>query len=80
MKNMNILVKQYFHYGGYCMSDYLRPCPFCGGEPEVSYGKGKCRVSCTKCITMVAYYADNTYAEYEIEAKAIAMWNRRVNT
>lgn len=38
MKNMNILVKQYFHYGGYCMSEELKPCPFCGGEPEVRNG------------------------------------------
>ena len=62
------------------MSKILNPCPFCGGEPEVSYAKGKCRVSCSKCIAMVAYYADNTFADYEIEAKAIAMWNGNSNS
>ena len=62
------------------MKEKLKPCPFCGGEPEVSYGNGKCRVSCSKCINMVAYYADNTYADYEIEAKAIAMWNGNSNS
>ena len=61
------------------MSDYLRPCPFCGGEAEVCTDEnGEYYVSCTECFTLVGYCID-TWAEYEIEDEAIKAWNRRVN-
>ena len=50
------------------MENELRPCPFCGGEPEL-LGKRAFYVWCDKCETRGDYY--NT------EAEAIEAWNTR---
>ncbi len=84
MKNVNILLKQYFHYGGYCMSDYLRPCPFCGGQAkllslELGYSGGKVYgVFCQDDLKQEfqhGHFVDNHSSPQE----AIDDWNGRVN-
>ena len=48
----------------------LKPCPFCGGVPEVMYNCGKFSVACTVCKCGTSY-------EHDFKGQAFAAWNRR---
>lgn len=48
----------------------LKPCPFCGGEPEMYEGEGLWSIECSKC-------AAEPYPYYVSEEEAIKMWNAR---
>ena len=54
------------------MNFELKPCPFCGGEAELSEDEFFCRYSvvCTKCGAETAAYG--------VEQDAIDAWNNRV--
>jgi Lar family restriction alleviation protein len=58
--------------GGNKMSEFLKSCPFCGGEPR-SYGRDELlsigNVICMNC---------GVNMEGDDKADAIAAWNRRV--
>ena len=60
--------------------DDLKPCPFCGGEAEVtdedSYGfsDGDWFVCCTECHTYLGFDS-----QYETPQEAIEAWNARVD-
>lgn len=54
----------------------LKPCPFCGGEAEVSYGytfgaEYQYQPNCTKCYCSLGIY--------DSEEEAIEAWNRRTD-
>lgn len=53
------------------MTDTLKPCPFCGGKPELgSYGKSRnWIVVCSKCEVETKIY--------ETEHEAVKAWNAR---
>ena len=57
----------------------LKPCPFCGGEAEVtdedSYGfsNGDWFVCCNECHTYLGFDS-----QYETPQEAIEAWNRRI--
>lgn len=57
----------------------LKPCPFCGGEAELSAGKfdGKetSYVLCKKCGACGEFFIVNP--KYASAIKAIEAWNRR---
>ena len=53
--------------------DKLKPCPFCGGKPEVRGGTtvlSLTQIRCTDCQCCTAYWRG-----YD---KAVEVWNRRV--
>lgn len=52
-------------------SDYLLPCPFCGGEAEVNLMLGNYCVTCTECMGSVFPARGMTKEE------AIQAWNTR---
>lgn len=52
----------------------LKPCPFCGGKPQMIVGTTEyslTQIRCTVCQNCTAYWQG-----YD---KAIEKWNRRVN-
>ena len=51
----------------------LLPCPFCGGEAEVTLFVGNYGVGCTKCPGAIFNCRGQTKEE------AIEAWNRRVS-
>ena len=53
------------------MTEILKPCPFCGGEAELSSGYDCYFVSCSLCKAQTEW---DMYKE-----KAIELWNRRIN-
>lgn len=57
----------------------LKPCPFCGGEGELSSGKydGKdtSYVMCKKCMCRGEFFFVSP--KYASEIKAVQAWNRR---
>lgn len=71
------------------MSEELRPCPFCGGEPKLkavmkSYGLTIwCACKCgaqTEGFCPNTSYEDNTMKNIERSTKkAIKAWNRRIS-
>ena len=50
------------------MNSKLKPCPFCGGEPDLFEAPSVYFVECSKC-----YYPTN----YDTKEEAINAWNRR---
>lgn len=51
----------------------LKPCPFCGGEPEmINYSEHEWLVNCPTCCGMVERWR-------ETEKEAAEQWNRRAN-
>ena len=60
----------------------LKPCPFCGGEAELSGGcfdgESTSYVMCKKCASQGEFFfVSPKYASAE---KAIKAWNRRVKS
>lgn len=62
------------------MDEKLKPCPFCGGEAELSFGKfdGKdtSYVVCIKCGSQGEFFFVSP--KYASAIRAIKAWNRRV--
>ena len=60
----------------------LKPCPFCGGEAKVVYGKyfltltAKTHVECTKCGAKTREFK-SCYTSYYAEMSAKVTWNVR---
>ena len=58
------------------MPDTLKPCPFCGGEPDVyTYRLEPSRENPTKVVCKMCGVETPTYFRYK---NAIDAWNRRV--
>jgi Lar family restriction alleviation protein len=65
----------------------LKPCPFCGGKPDVTYSysshgmDGSYKnivVRCPNCYASMAFAADNFYGrEIDTPDDIINRWNRR---
>lgn len=53
------------------MSEKLLPCPFCGGEAEISLYLGNYGVACTECMGAIFPARGMTKGE------AIKAWNTR---
>lgn len=51
------------------MTDELKPCPFCGGEAEITKNEMRVWVHCTKC------YSDTNL--YQTQKEAVDAWNLR---
>ena len=73
------------------MADELKPCPFCGGqamlrraetgEPWRDLGAPRyliVRAECPKCRVFTCDFQRAHFMNDDIEALAIAAWNRRV--
>ena len=59
----------------------LRPCPFCGGAAEISYGrfggKDTSYVMCRKCAAQGEFFVVSP--KYASNERAIEAWNRRMS-
>ncbi len=53
------------------MSEYLKPCPFCGGKNMRIWNTSTPWVSCDDCLANTAYG--------ETKEEAIEQWNRRAD-
>ena len=52
----------------------LKPCPFCGGDPDVEVGLDYYSIRCTHCGAEISMTANPRYcAGYEVTKK----WQRR---
>ena len=63
-------------------SPELKPCPFCGGEAEISatgdYDEIVVSVRCTECTARVRLADDSRDRDFDkLKAEAVAAWNRR---
>lgn len=63
-------------------SQTLKPCPFCGGEAELSlhydYDEMVSVVRCTECPAFVRIADDTCDRDLDrVEAAAVAAWNKR---
>jgi Lar family restriction alleviation protein len=62
----------------------LRPCPFCGGQPQIAIGHRSridAKVCCLDCSAEGAVFGTDDYkTETDYAAQAIAAWNRRPRT
>ena len=57
------------------MSEKLKPCPFCGGDAELSDFETISKVICKKCGAESRLIASSS--KYCSDEKAIEAWNRR---
>ena len=59
------------------MSEELKPCPFCGGEPYLQEFNGytEPQYSCVRCHCGVE---TKQFVGFNGKTKAIEVWNRRV--
>jgi Lar family restriction alleviation protein len=66
----------------------LKPCPFCGGEAKLLYGKPwqqkqnmrSAFVQCRICRAKTVTFFQNAYEAWQDTVKyAVEAWNRRVN-
>lgn len=48
---------------------HLIPCPFCGGEPELHYGRTHRYIMCSICRTRTR--------RFQHEEDVVALWNDR---
>lgn len=56
----------------------LKPCPFCGGEPEIRQtGRLKMRIRCKSCLMGIENRVLKFSLEW-LEGKLIEAWNRRL--
>lgn len=57
------------------MEKQLKPCPFCGGKPEIrdTYCYHAFAIHCTKCSAGIGNVGTDTLE------KAVKLWNRRYN-
>lgn len=64
----------------------LKPCPFCGGEAGIGYGRTEdggdivsITVLCAECHIGIFRYNEkpNEYDGFKSEKQAIKAWNRR---
>jgi hypothetical protein len=64
--------------GGQAMTDALLPCPFCGAVPDMRFDRR--HVGPDVYFVRCGYVSCGIYpdtGEYDVEARAIAAWNRR---
>lgn len=58
---------------------FLKPCPFCGGDAEISQGrfdgKDTSYVMCRKCAAQGEFFFVSP--KYSSNERAILAWNRR---
>lgn len=58
----------------------LKPCPFCGGEAEVSRFLGRYAVVCTECFACMLnednYFPEDEKSDIDFVVRS---WNRRVD-
>lgn len=67
------MLKQWPNSGEVNLMEKLKPCPFCGGEPEmINYSEHEWLVNCPECCGMVERWR-------ETEKEAAEQWNRRAN-
>lgn len=63
------------------MDEKLKPCPFCGGEAEISKeqfdDKDTSYVMCKKCAARGEFFFVS--AKYASNEKAVKAWNRRTS-
>lgn len=63
------------------MSEKLKPCPFCGGEAEISHGhfdgKDTSYVLCKRCAATGEFFIISF--KHSSDDRAVEAWNKRVN-
>ena len=59
------------------MTDYIKPCPFCGGEAEVRGCNQGNIVECNDCGSRTKYYLDGIDTNDISMKMAIEAWNKR---
>lgn len=56
----------------------LKPCPFCGAEPEWLEGCYLLEIECSQCRAYMNAFYDKVAPYEEQKADIIRRWNRRV--
>jgi Lar family restriction alleviation protein len=59
------------------ITDYIKPCPFCGGKAEVSGCNKGSKVECRDCGASTKYHLDGIETNDTSMKMAIEAWNKR---
>lgn len=54
------------------MNKELESCPFCGGDPKLTFMNGELFIECQKCPAVMKWFATSD--------EAVSAWNQRENT